>query len=364
MRQWLPLSVSYPQLVLVGLASVLTVALFVAATTSGTAFGAYNPSWEGTSELRDEADAAGAETIIVDNATRYETLPANDTVAFVLAPDEPYGERDRERLRGFVERGGTLVIADEVPTRVNPLLSGLGATTRIDGAPLRDERNYYRSPAMPRATNATNHSLVEDVDAVTLNHGTALESGNATVVVGSSEYAYLDRNRNEELDESETLAERPVVTIESIGDGRVITTSDPSMLINVMIERADNRAFASALVAEQDRVVIDVSHAEALPPLVAMTLALQNSPVLQFLVGGIGVAAIAAWSTGRLTAVRRRIASWLPGSDQRTADTGVELSESEVAALLEREYPDCDPEVRDRVMTAVMGRRNQDGGNE
>lgn len=363
MRRRFPVPTSYPQLVLVVLAAAVAAATLVAAATSGAAFGAYNPGWDGTSELRGEADAAGAETVVVDNASRYESLPANDTVAFVLAPDERYGPDDADRVREFVEHGGTLVVADDVPARTNPLLADLGVTARIDGAPLRDERNYYRSPAMPRATNATGHPLVERVDAVTLNHGTALEPGNATVVVGSSEYAYLDRNRNEELDDAERLAERPVVTVESIGDGRVIATSDPSMLINVMIERADNRAFAAALVAGQERVVLDVSHAEDLPPLVAATLALRNSPALQLLAGGAGIAAVAAWQTGLLGAARRRVESRVSGWPAASPDE-LALTESDVAALLEREHPDWDETRRERVMTAIMNRDGEGTDNE
>ncbi len=363
MRQWLPISLTYPQLVLVALSSVLTIALLVAAATSGTAFGAYNPSWDGTSELRSEADAAGADPIIADNTTRYDTLPANETVAFILAPDERYGPSDQERVREFVERGGTVVVADDIPTRANPLLSGIGATTRIDGAPLRDERHYYRSPALPRATNATNHSLVKNVDTVTLNHGTALHPGNATVVVGTSEYAYLDQNRNEELDDSESLGERPVVTAESIGDGRVITTSDASIFINVMIERADNRAFATALVTGQDHVVIDVSHGDDLPPLVAMVLTLRNSAILQLVAGAAGSAIVAAWNTGWLGTMRRRIGVRLSSHRESSADD-VELTESEITSLLEQEYPDWDEEHRERVMTAIMNRDSQQQDNE
>jgi len=363
MRQWLPTSLTSPQLVFVGLSSVLTIALLVAVATSGTAFGTYNPGWDGTSELRSEADAADADPIIADTTTRYETLPANETIAFILAPDDQYGPGDQERIRAFVERGGTVVIADDIPTQVNPLLAGIGATTRIEGAPLRDERNYYRSPALPRATNATNHSLVEDVDSVTLNHGTALQPGNATVVVGTSEYAYLDRNRNEELDETETLGERPVVTVETIGDGRVITTSDASIFINVMIDRADNRAFVTALVADQDRVVIDISHGDALPPLVAMLVALRNSAILQLLVGSTGIATIAAWNTGWLGALRRRVVVRLRGR-RGSRPPGNKLSESDVAALLDREYPDWDEQHRERVMTVIMNRDGQDRDNE
>jgi len=91
----------------------------------------------------------------------------------------------------------------------------VGARARFDGDRLRDERNYEHSPALPTASAVARHPYTRDVETLGLNHATAVtgnvtENGtadatangtvnetNATVLVESSPYAYLDSNRND-----------------------------------------------------------------------------------------------------------------------------------------------------------------------
>lgn len=350
---------TYPQIVLAVLGVIVCLTLVVAATISGTAFGFYNPNWEGSAELRSEAENLGTETIVLESTAEYKRLEANGSIAFIVGPEEQYDSEDTENLNSFLERGGTVVVADERVEIANPLLNDLNATSRIDGDPLRDERNYYRSPAIPEATETGDHPYVDNIDAVTLNHGSAVEPGNATTIVNSSPFAYLDANRNEQLDTDETLGTYPVVTVEEIGDGELVVVSDASVFINVMMERTDNREFARSMIADHERVVLDLSHGESVPLLVTATMAFRESTVLQLLVGVGVISILGLWQAGRFDliadVVRHRVSGLQPDSEptERT------LAQSEIDQSLTDRLPEEDRTQLDRATTGVMSRDDE-----
>ncbi|MFB6161785.1 MAG: DUF4350 domain-containing protein [Haloferacaceae archaeon] len=345
--------VDYPRAVLVGLAVATALALVVAASTSSAAFGAYNSAWDGAAGLRTAAEDAGAEPAVVLNTTRYGGVAAEETVAVVLSPDRAYTSREAARVRAFVERGGTLVVAEDYGTHSNALLDAVGASARFDGAPVRDERSNYRSPALPVATNVSASPLTAGVSQLTLNHGTVLERRDARVLVATSAYAYRDTDGDGELDDAESLDTYPVVTVERVGSGRVIAVADPSLFINAMLDRPGNRQFVDNAFAAHDRVVLDYSHAERLPPLALALLVVRRTPLLQALLGVGGVVAVYAWGRGLFSPLTDRLRRDRPAAD------GSEPSAADVAADLRRRHPEWDAERVNRVTEGVMPRRGE-----
>ncbi|WP_435196335.1 DUF4350 domain-containing protein [Natronomonas sp. EA1] len=302
--------IEYPRVLLGALVCAVLVGVVVAGFTSGTAFGAYNPAWDGASELRAVAESEGAEPQILLNTSAY-ALTGDDTVALVLSPETGYNESERARIRGFVRRGGTLVVAEDFGPHGSALLRSVGATARVNGTLLRDERTHYRAPELPLAEpvdEPMNRSLVEPytegVDELTLNYGTAVEPGNATVVARASGFAYLDANANGQPDDAEPLRAYPVVTAESVGEGRVIVVSDPSLFINAMLDREGNRAFAGNVLAA-DRVLLDYSHAGSQPPFAALLLRVRANALLQAGVVALLVGAVVG--AGRLRSIPARV---------------------------------------------------------
>ena len=296
------LDIDIPRVALVAFVLVVGGTLAIGGATSGVAFDAFNPDWDGTSELQSAVEADGSDPVIVQNTTRYEGHGGNAT-AFVLAPVEPYTDADIERLRAFLDRGGTLVVADRDGPHGAALLDGLGANARPAGSLLRDERHYHRDPALPIATDVGNHTFVAGVDTLTLNYGTAIEPDGATVLVSSSSFAYLDLDGSGSLSDNETLASYPVATVEPIGNGSVVAVGDPSIFINVMQERGGNRAFISALVAETDTALIDISRSGSPPPLIALLLTIRESVFLQAV---LGLGGLAVLRVGSLKLRKRR----------------------------------------------------------
>ena len=356
-------TISHPTLLLAGVLAVLSVTVLVAMSTSATAFGFYNADWDGASGLRNTANAAGAESTIVLNTSTYDSTAANQSVSIVLSPDEPYTDSEQERLEEYVRRGGTIVIAEDFGSQGNRLLRGVGASARFDGALLRDERNYYRSPAFPIATNISTSPRTDGVSQLTLNYGTTIRNetiGNSTVLARSSEFAYLDRNRNDALDTNESLERRPIVVQERVGSGSVIAVSDPSLFINTMLERPGNRAFVSLLFADHKRVLLDYSHHSGRPPLIVGLLILQDTPLLQALVGIGGIVAVFAVSEARNR--RHLINQWVSGSEATEDPTPVDNDALRV--WLFNQHPDWDADRVTRITAGILSRDSHNDDNE
>ncbi|ELZ42645.1 hypothetical protein C463_10635 [Halorubrum californiense DSM 19288] len=365
---------STPRVVLYALAVAVGLGLVVAASTTGAAFGAYNLEWDGTSDFRELADQRTDSQVLLDTAP-YERGDANGSVAVVLAPTEPYGPNDSRRVREFVGAGGTLVVADDFGPYGNALLDDLGASARFDGTQLRDERHYYRAPSLPVATNVSETRYTEGVDQITINKGTAIDAGNATVVATTSPFAYLDRNGTGNLSAGDELGTYPVVTTESVGEGQVVAVGDPSLFINAMLSRPDNRAFVTAMFDAHDRALLDYSHAGEQPPLAATALRFASSTALQLGAGALGLGAVwrRAWLAGGLVDAvrrsvssvfppgwRRRLPAWLRGT--RSDDEPVD-EEAILAALRER-YPEWDESRLRHVMTDVLSERTRGNADE
>lgn len=338
--------IGYPHLLLFTLLLVvLTVGIFGLSISSAT-FGSYNPSWDGSRDLRVLASETGAETELAETVTAYKHVPANRTVAFILSPTESYSDADSARISSFLDQGGTLVVASDFEPHANALLQDLGVRTRFDGRPLRDEQQYYRAPALPVATHVQPSTFTKNVTRVTLNHPTALIPGrNATVLVNSSGYAYFDANGNESLDATESLGTRPVVAVEPYGRGRVLLVSDPSVFVNAMLDTPDNRRFAKNIVAGSDDVLFDYSHRNGVPWAVGLVLSIAESPFLQFglIVTLVGLG-IAAW-IWREPVLERR--------DGQHSEVPTKLPREAVVTYVEQEHPDWDVDRVQRVVNQV-----------
>lgn len=392
-RFGVPLPTSVPRLLLLGLLVAVVATVGHAAATSTTDFGVANPAWDGASRVGTAAENQGLERRLAQNASLYRDA-GDGTLAVVLAPGEPYAEADVARIRAFLDRGGSLLVASDFRPAANGLLADLGASARVTGLPLRDERRYGAGPAFPRATNVSDGPLTEGVGSLALNHPSSVDpgtpagegsgeaggdgepadaSGGATVLVRSSAYGYLDANRNGDLDDAEVLGRHPVATVEAVGAGRVVVVSDPSAFINVMLDRGDNAVFLQRLLAGHDAVLLDVSHAAGLPPLVRLQLFLEGWPLVQILLGTAGILAVLLVVGGDRRAGGpgtrvRRLVPGLSGPEDSTgpgpAGATLELSAEEVAQAVRSRHPEWDPERVERVTEGIIRRRGIGRGDD
>lgn len=379
--------IDWPRAVLIGLGLAVVLAVGAVATTSTAAFGPYNPSWDGSSDLREQLEGeSDVEVDLLREPSRYEGSGAEGTTAFVVAPDESYRGADASRIRRFVEDGGRLVVFENVGGAGNTLLADVGADARIDGRVLRDDYRHSNGPTMPIATGVRNHALTSGVEQLTLNYATAVEPNTATVLVTTSDLATLG-DADRQLD----LTAHPVATVESVGDGEVVVVGDPSLTINAMVDEPDNAAFLRSLYADSDRVLLDRSHVGDLPPLTAALLTVRDAPLLQLLLGSVGITAVGLWSTGRLRPLLERVRrrrterprerpgreSGMAGRAGRTGsasssdpdpDLGPELersvvdpglSRAERADVLRRRHPDWEERRIRRVLASTARAENR-----
>jgi len=347
---WLP-SLSLPQVLLAVYTALTVIALIYAASTSSAAFGVYNSQWDGAGEFRDIAADAGTNVTVGTNVSQYPTTDADDTVAVVLSPTESYSSSEQVRIAEFLRSGGTLIIAEDYRPHGNALLAAVGADARFDGRPVYDNRNYYRNSSFPEATPVSDAPETAGVNTLVLNYGTTVRAGNATTLVNTSEYAYLDTNGNSRLDDDEQLASRPVVTSESVGDGRIIAVSDPSIFVNVMLERGDNRQFVRNLVANHDTALLDYSHASTLPPVATAVLAVQRSDALLLLCAVVLVGTLFAFDRRLDERYRDRFREY------RGHDTDPHLTPDGVKRYLKDRHPDWEPAQIKRVTEAIIKQR-------
>lgn len=349
--------ISYPQMALLALLCCLLVGLAWGLSTSGGAFDPYDDDWDGGSELRTGLASEGTSVTVALSTDAYTETEPRETAAVVLEPGDRYGPAERAQLSSFLAQGGTLVVAAST-NETNDLLSGLDSAVRLDGAPVRDEQRNYRNPALVRADDVANETLTRDVDALTLNHGTVLAEGDATRLVNTSATAYLDRNRNEELDSDEELGSRPVATVETRGAGQLVVVSDASVFTNAMLEQDGNRQFLHNLAEGHEHAVLDYSQSASLSPLTYAFVALRTSSLLQVAVGVLGIGTVALW--GRRDVVSRL---W-PRTDPGTEPGESRLREETLAAHLRERHPEWDDERRQRVTKAIIRQRQQEEDND
>ncbi|QCJ45999.1 DUF4350 domain-containing protein [Haloprofundus sp. MHR1] len=361
-RDW-----SYPELLTIVLALCLAVSAIFAASTSAAAFGIYNGAWDGTTQLQTLADDTDTESAVILNTTAYDSASTN-TTAFIISPERNYSAQQTARVQAFVESGGTLVVAEDYGAHSNPLLEDLGVSARIDGRPLRDEEAYYRSPAMPLATNISDTNLTRDVEQLSLNHGTVLSANNSTVLARSSEFSYLDTTPNGELDDNETLRERPVMVSERVGDGRVIVVSDPSVFINSMVDRPGNEQLSRNLLTQTDAVLFDFSNAGQQPPLAVALLTLRQSAFLQAIVGVglIGLIGLWAYNPSVETSLSQRLQRDKTAHPQTESSTKDNLESRTVAleSYLLAQHPEWERERVRRIIKGVLMNDAQKEDNE
>jgi len=147
---------------------------------------------------------------------------AKDAPLLLIHPTE---ELPVEALLRFVASGGRVVLADDFGVS-EPLVARLGLGRR-HGRP-NAPRFYDENPALPAARPRSEHPLTRDLAEVVTNHP-AWFRGDAPALLAFG-------------------AEEIVCTALPVGKGELVLLSDPSVLINTMLEFEGNLAFARNLL--------------------------------------------------------------------------------------------------------------------
>lgn len=186
---------------------------------AGPDYASDSTDWNGLARLIGLARGLGLEVEATD-AIDWEELGAED-ILFVLYPQS---RLEPSFLAAFVRNGGRVLLADDYGNS-HEALGRLGMLREdVDGV---DADRYHADRAYAPIARVwkPDHPLAKDVDDLVTNHPAVLRDvKGADVVFGFGE--------NE-----------GVVAAGSIGEGLIVVLSDPSVLINRMLEFGSNLQF-------------------------------------------------------------------------------------------------------------------------
>ena len=203
-------------------------------------FSIFNTNWNGCSEF---AKVLADNGKIVPVLYPYNSIELKrEGVLIVVGPDVGFSPLEIEKVRDFVEEGGTLFIADDLG-RANSLLAGLGVNGKFSDKPLGDIF-YSRRADFPVVVRIEDPELSYDVEKLVLNIPsviTGLKGRGGEEKVFSSKVSVVG-----EVGEGESRRSYPIMAETRYGKGRVILLSDPDILINDMA--VENRKFIDNIV--------------------------------------------------------------------------------------------------------------------
>jgi len=218
-----------------------------------------NSLWNGLAEFTREHGA-----LTIDSFDQLPELPQGK--ALISIPYLPH-EEELATLREFVTQGGRLVLMDDFG-HGNNILEYLGLEVRFSGQMLLDPLFSHRNPRLPRIMNFSPKVKEAGVESVVLNHATALIGvGPGEVLAWSSDHSFLDLDGDGNRGRTDPKGPLPVAARFEFGQGEIILVSDPSILINSMVRKDDNRAFLEYLTEgiEPGGILVDQLHLEKTP---------------------------------------------------------------------------------------------------
>ncbi|RDE13141.1 MAG: hypothetical protein C4K47_06650 [Candidatus Thorarchaeota archaeon] len=268
--------------------SWLPVALLAGTTILGVTenypqdFSIYNQQYNGLSDFRTEIEGLGYTTLSIQSTMSVISRYDGNAVLVIMGPVTYFTIDAVLTLFGHLSSGGGVLIADDFGTAnssfqlLNALIAGTypggsGPTNGFlsyTGGVLLDLNSYDTSPKLPVIKSANGGfrsgidqgALTIGVNELHLNWATAI---NPLCLVGqlgvawTTTRAWCETDINSENpypDGNEWNGSLPVVGALDLGvlstnyQGRLVATSDPSIFINDMLSRGDNRAFAGNVI--------------------------------------------------------------------------------------------------------------------
>ncbi len=258
-------------------AVVLLIILFSMAApivTTRADFSVYNPNWNGCSHFAVKTYEAGKFTpnlqlsneqdmeLVDRDITSYDLEPSSSTLVF-LGPKADFTGKERDYVHRFLMGGGRVLLSDDFGS-ANSLLGGLNTSSRFNGDLLLD-MSFEKKPDFGVAYQINDHPITDGVYLLMMNRPTVLKPDeDAEVLVQTSKASWLDRDEDGAYDEDEPSGSFPVLSVEDYGMGELILLSDPSIMINSMLDKVDNQRFVDNVLGylseDREKIVFDESH--------------------------------------------------------------------------------------------------------
>jgi len=208
--------------------------------------------WNGLSNFSSELNVKFSDSL--------DDLPdVAEKTTLIIIPYLDFSDEDMSEIERFIETGGTLLLMDDYGYG-NRILEFLGVASRFTNKPMLDPLFNYRSHNMPRITDFAPSVNESGIEVILLNHATALTNiPESAQIAWSSSSSFLDINENQILDPDEPEGPFIIAAEFRLSNGTLALVSDPSILLNTMIDRDDNYSFIEYLTRYQENKEILIS---------------------------------------------------------------------------------------------------------
>lgn len=216
-------------------------------------FSPENPFWNGLSAASERFQLVPVE----DLRAAVNVSDARSSALLIVGASKPFAPEEVEAVRAFLSRGGLVVLADDFGTG-NELLEGLGVAARLNGSMLVDPLFKERTGRFPKVPYVKGGVLSGEGELV-LNYATVIVGSGFKPLAMSSFFSFLDLDGDSAWDEGEPRGPFVVAAEVPYGHGKLVVVSDPSFLINSMLDSGANAEFAEYLLDGRE-ALLDVSH--------------------------------------------------------------------------------------------------------
>ncbi|WP_258083294.1 DUF4350 domain-containing protein [Thermococcus thermotolerans] len=223
--------VFYGILLVVGI-GLIVMPLSVPVFKSDAPYSVLNTKWNGLSSFGRLLYTNGEVTPIL---APYDSVGLEDLegTLVVVGPDVGFSSGEVEELKSFLEKGNTLLLADDFGTG-NQLLEGLGLKVRLSKKPVLS-LTYSKNADFPVTMDVRDPELAKGVSLLVMSRPSAiLNVQNALVYTSNASML------------GGTYGAFPVVVRIPYGKGTIILVSDPDIFTNSLYR--ENEPFLKNLV--------------------------------------------------------------------------------------------------------------------
>ncbi|EHP88355.1 DUF4350 domain-containing protein [Methanotorris formicicus] len=165
----------------------------------------FNTDWNGCSKFAKMIHDRGE---VVPLISPYDSYNIKNGVLFIISPDIHYSSKDVEKIKTFLENGGTVIIADDFGYG-NDILEGLNISPKISKRRAED-LFYYKNYSLIETYR------IEDFDGkITFNIPSYISSNNGEIRTSS-------------------ISKKILMKKVKYANGKVVIISDPDVFINAM----------------------------------------------------------------------------------------------------------------------------------
>ncbi|MDD4127225.1 MAG: DUF4350 domain-containing protein [Methanomicrobium sp.] len=214
----------------------------------------YNSNWNGTSLFVNDAVSKGA--VLTED---YSILSGvTNSTLILIQPDGDFSPDELRALRDYKNRGNQIFISDEAG-QSKDLLKILGTDLSVEKASLLSVDLEYNNPGFIISYSSGDDNISYEIKNIALNKPSVAQGGKS--VISTSFISWIDENKNEKADISESIGKRAVL----VKSNNVYLLSDSGIFQNALYKDEnlkDNRKFISNLLENRGTVYLDGIHSK------------------------------------------------------------------------------------------------------